>query len=131
MIRRPPRSTRTDTLFPYTTLFRSLGAEAADIGQAQYLVRGGGRSGCVVVLALGIAPSPDLPRHDYSRCSLLLINVSMREAMSRSSPVLLPHSPTRPPCLLAALGVFISFRTTPPPTASPTAPPSVAPPLGD
>src|SRR3546814_9915971 len=26
MIRRPPRSTRTDTLFPYTTLFRSLAA---------------------------------------------------------------------------------------------------------
>src|SRR3546814_20371558 len=26
MIRRPPRSTRTDTLFPYTTLFRSLEA---------------------------------------------------------------------------------------------------------
>src|SRR3546814_17003164 len=25
MIRRPPRSTRTDTLFPYTTLFRSVG----------------------------------------------------------------------------------------------------------
>src|SRR3546814_8683084 len=29
MIRRPPRSKRTDTLFPYTTLFRSLGAVAA------------------------------------------------------------------------------------------------------
>src|SRR3546814_2790805 len=28
MIRRPPRSTRTDTLFPYTTLFRSLVDEA-------------------------------------------------------------------------------------------------------
>src|SRR3546814_10792856 len=28
MIRRPPRSTRTDTLFPYTTLFRSEYAEA-------------------------------------------------------------------------------------------------------
>src|SRR3546814_13059987 len=28
MIRRPPRSTRTDTLFPYTTLFRSLLPEA-------------------------------------------------------------------------------------------------------
>src|SRR3546814_1292489 len=26
MIRRPPRSTRTDTLFPYTTLFRSSGS---------------------------------------------------------------------------------------------------------
>src|SRR3546814_5922458 len=29
MIRRPPRSTRTDTLFPYTTLFRSPTAAAA------------------------------------------------------------------------------------------------------
>src|SRR3546814_2254284 len=28
MIRRPPRSTRTDTLFPYTTLFRSPGSTA-------------------------------------------------------------------------------------------------------
>src|SRR3546814_6576892 len=30
MIRRPPRSTRTDTLFPYTTLFRSLAHGARD-----------------------------------------------------------------------------------------------------
>src|SRR3546814_7462595 len=29
MIRRPPRSTRTDTLFPYTTLFRSLSLRCA------------------------------------------------------------------------------------------------------
>src|SRR3546814_20885516 len=29
MIRRPPRSTRTDTLFPYTTLFRSAQGAAA------------------------------------------------------------------------------------------------------
>src|SRR3546814_16646480 len=29
MIRRPPRTTRTDTLFPYTTLFRSQGQAAA------------------------------------------------------------------------------------------------------
>src|SRR3546814_11974821 len=29
MIRRPPRSTRTDTLFPYTTLFRSMVADDA------------------------------------------------------------------------------------------------------
>src|SRR3546814_16470013 len=28
MIRRPPRSTRTDTLFPYTTLFRSIQGDA-------------------------------------------------------------------------------------------------------
>src|SRR3546814_10076091 len=29
MIRRPPRSTRTDTLFPYTTLFRSVDTKRA------------------------------------------------------------------------------------------------------
>src|SRR3546814_14325115 len=29
MIRRPPRSTRTDTLFPYTTLFRSASGRAS------------------------------------------------------------------------------------------------------
>src|SRR3546814_15480962 len=34
MIRRPPRSTRTDTLFPYTTLFRS------DNGVAEQVVAG-------------------------------------------------------------------------------------------
>src|SRR3546814_16646359 len=37
-IRRPPRSTRTDTLFPYTTLFRSLAEHvesAADLGVLQ------------------------------------------------------------------------------------------------
>src|SRR3546814_3647375 len=30
MIRRPPRSKRTDTLFPYTTLFRSIGEVAVE-----------------------------------------------------------------------------------------------------
>src|SRR3546814_3953849 len=40
MIRRPPRSTRTDTLFPYTTLFRATGAfpcAASPAGAAQRL----------------------------------------------------------------------------------------------
>src|SRR3546814_17497799 len=32
MIRRPPRSTRTDTLFPYTTLFRSNQIVTSDFG---------------------------------------------------------------------------------------------------
>src|SRR3546814_14237854 len=42
MIRRPPRSTRTDTLFPYTTLFRSghpplrpVQPRPADVGEAR------------------------------------------------------------------------------------------------
>src|SRR3546814_1977848 len=40
MIRRPPRSTRTDTLFPYTTLFRSLCGDDTTSGK----VWRGGRS---------------------------------------------------------------------------------------
>src|SRR3546814_392339 len=39
MVRRPPRSTRTDTLFPYTTLFRS----AANVGQAGRQSRNDGK----------------------------------------------------------------------------------------
>src|SRR3546814_3440244 len=35
MIRRTPRSTRTDTLFPYTTLFRSIVASALSVAHAQ------------------------------------------------------------------------------------------------
>src|SRR3546814_2109648 len=37
MIRRPPRSTRTDTLFPYTTLFRSFGLDP-NLGAVEQLV---------------------------------------------------------------------------------------------
>src|SRR3546814_4761898 len=43
MLRRPPRSTRTDTLFPYTTLFRSLararGFESREHHQRRRLAR--------------------------------------------------------------------------------------------
>src|SRR3546814_9236246 len=43
MIRRPPRSTRTDTLFPYTTLFRSSGslAHTMQVTSAQMTVAAG------------------------------------------------------------------------------------------
>src|SRR3546814_17141697 len=37
MIRRPPRATRTDTLFPYTTLFRSQGLHDLKPGRKQGL----------------------------------------------------------------------------------------------
>src|SRR3546814_10053619 len=39
MIRRPPRSTRTDTLFPYTTLFRSAEIAGLDHRQPQVAQR--------------------------------------------------------------------------------------------
>src|SRR3546814_3394577 len=42
MIRRPPRSTRTDTLFPYTTLFRSI---ASSVSRASKVRRMAGLRG--------------------------------------------------------------------------------------
>src|SRR3546814_2341450 len=44
MIRRPPRSTRTDTLFPYTTLFRSNGRAGLAATGDQMSAIGGGRA---------------------------------------------------------------------------------------
>src|SRR3546814_17573834 len=40
MIRRPPISTRTDTLFPYTTLFRSLITESAQMYAEEHTLAG-------------------------------------------------------------------------------------------
>src|SRR3546814_7623364 len=59
MIRRPPRSTRTDTLFPYTTLFRSA---RISLAQEPLVFRRQGISPCLSLLmsafALPIPPRP-------------------------------------------------------------------------
>src|SRR3546814_9749048 len=57
MIRRPPRSTRTDTLFPYTTLFRSVGCMADDdkqghLSRRTLLIGGGAGVGLLVAWAV-------------------------------------------------------------------------------
>src|SRR3546814_13539484 len=57
MIRRPPRSTRTDTLFPYTTLFRSW--------QSQIRKRDGG-SLTLLVHSLNLFPKKGLILYDLS-----------------------------------------------------------------
>src|SRR3546814_7156807 len=60
MIRRPPRSTRTDTLFPYTTLFRSHGLRG----------RGGaapGILGCALPAEAGQRARPEARRHEGFR----------------------------------------------------------------
>src|SRR3546814_11561210 len=54
MIRRPPRSTRTDTLFPYTTLFRSVDEAAGiDFGAGATDAAGRGRDAGFAVQGLG------------------------------------------------------------------------------
>src|SRR3546814_20272663 len=49
MIRRPPRSTRTDTLFPYTTLFRSL-VSAAHKAKVEGYIETGIKEGAKLVV---------------------------------------------------------------------------------
>src|SRR3546814_11968929 len=49
MIRRPPRSTRTDTLFPYTTLFRSTAEGPGAAGEGVGRKDGGGERGRLTV----------------------------------------------------------------------------------
>src|SRR3546814_4077490 len=62
MIRRPPRSTRTDTLFPYTTLFRSLLFAAWVLARTAFLVSpigvtaAGANALFAALLALQVAP---------------------------------------------------------------------------
>src|SRR3546814_19683179 len=62
MIRRPPRSTRTDTLFPYTTLFRSKRRRSA-----QYLDAVGGQrvnGDGVIDRSIGYVEAVDAVRQD-------------------------------------------------------------------
>src|SRR3546814_16199720 len=74
MIRRPPRSTRTDTLFPYTTLFRSVAQVRQQWGRVDILVNNvgiGGPAGSAV----------DLDLQEWDRA--LRINVTSMMLMAR------------------------------------------------
>src|SRR3546814_2503275 len=77
MIRRPPRSTRTDTLFPYTTLFRSSFVKLASLKA--------GRDGRLVVVsddlawyadAAAIAPTLQAARDDWAEVAPRLAALS-------------------------------------------------------
>src|SRR3546814_6936667 len=54
MIRRPPRSTRTDTLFPYTTLFRSVGHLLDLFGDGDRALHLGAEIGDLVIVILAV-----------------------------------------------------------------------------
>src|SRR3546814_9193796 len=68
MIRRPPRSTRTDTLFPYTTLFRSSkGLEHRFKAYACFLDRYPEHRGKVRFLQIATATRSDVPEYKAMR----------------------------------------------------------------
>src|SRR3546814_6079656 len=65
MLRRPPRSTRTDTLFPYTTLFRSAIARecVAHAARSHPFAGAAGRHGLLLSAQRQLGPS----RFDHDR----------------------------------------------------------------
>src|SRR3546814_3886829 len=67
MIRRPPRSTRTDTLFPYTTLFRSTAVRLRHPGPGKcrlYILLIYSHKGAF------LAPNENRVRHAMTHCLL-------------------------------------------------------------
>src|SRR3546814_4073439 len=68
MIRRPPRSTRTDTLFPYTTLFRSEGA----VSRSACGLAGACRSTSEEGSSTWPSHHPSAHRRSWRRCCLQL-----------------------------------------------------------
>src|SRR3546814_20146375 len=72
MIRRPPRSTRTDTLFPYTTLFRAVGPTLHSTGAGEF-ASFWWRAGAAAWARYVVVPSPSFQsrnaaRQTYSDC---------------------------------------------------------------
>src|SRR3546814_13641441 len=104
MIRRPPRSTRTDTLFPYTTLFRSARGARVPTGLAAATIWSkftGNRPGDSLRLSCGTRDGKDqVPRLscDLSRSTgaSSLAECGFQPASVLQCPV---ASCTRVPCL--------------------------------
>src|SRR3546814_2039026 len=92
MIRPPPRSTRTDTLFPYTTRFRSAAHEAVD-RRAQFIV-------VLERLAQLAQRLPELARERI---------IGIAHKPDQAAPHLFPHA--HPPAL--DRGVIEHFRLQP------------------
>src|SRR3546814_18781522 len=90
MIRLPPRSTRTDTLFPYTTLFRSVKDCAADFGVTEPDFLGGpiriaGIAGDQQAATVGQACfRPGMMKSTYGTGCFALLNTGAQSVVSRN-----------------------------------------------
>src|SRR3546814_3220202 len=67
MIRRPPRSTRTDTLFPYTTLFRSSPGNHTWFARSLKCSRFQSREGTSPLFSPGMSMPVGVPRPNWLR----------------------------------------------------------------
>src|SRR3546814_13191181 len=88
MIRRPPRSTRTDTLFPYTTLFRSLKKLRAAKVETPILILSGMGEADKKVKGLGFGADDYLTKPFNKDELVARINAIVRRAKGHSQSVI-------------------------------------------
>src|SRR3546814_862148 len=124
MIRRPPRSTRTDTLFPYTTLFRS-----------ETSLRGGGTAPAAILSAkpstTAVLPTPASPVRIGLFCRRR-IRMSTICRISSSRPTIGSISPLRACSVRSTVNCFrASCLPIWAGAIAPLASPGTAPPLSD
>src|SRR3546814_16608206 len=122
MLRRPPRSTRTDTLCPYTTLFRSVAAQA--LGGVE-VVAGAGDEGDRAMSGVDHVP------HHLARTTVVVDPHRAQAALPRTAAEAAVH----PPRQHAGAAVVVHHAglpaerpqhhtpTTAPPTRQPRGPP--------
>src|SRR3546814_19282064 len=109
MIRRPPKSTRTDTLFPYTTLFRS-----TDDGRGAPRIRSGAGACQSRLLnnALPAGPTGAGARRPHRRVRIQMTPIEFMASAQRAEPALLAPStpflrPTHSPVVAAPLALHV------------------------
>src|SRR3546814_11037701 len=84
MIRRPPRSTRTDTLFPYTTLFRSARGVTAILWQS-FAADAQGVRPALLRAAAKIGRAPIAPRKQIDMAAVAELLAGPSEHWTRST----------------------------------------------
>src|SRR3546814_14829995 len=99
MIRRPPRSTRTDTLFPYTTLFRSNARVRMKLARLAVTGRGHGAAdvGAAVDAAGGYRPAAPPLNGTAWPGRMTAARVQKAALMAESGDVRRSHGPRRRP----------------------------------
>src|SRR3546814_9933345 len=90
MIRRPPRSTRTDTLFPYTTLFRSLWINGKKT-ILRLIPSGIMHSHVTCYIGNGVVLSPEALLKEIGELEQAGLDVRSRLQISPACPLILPY----------------------------------------